>query len=524
MSDLLFVYIEDKKDRVASFEMMFDSVRKKFLNIDYKICTFESVLNSANFFSTNEIDYLILDLYDENSQTWEGLKILDNIKAADININTIIYTGDKLGAEGDVDFTERYKFVIKVLDKRKNNINGLKEYMVNLVSANVTDQFSIDSDYIDEFSQQLYFFGVNRLNQILVQVKENWRIPLEKSIRLYKMSSGFSGAVLLKFKYENTWYVLKVSNNVGMIESEIDRAKKYYPLFPSKFFNHIAPKAYYSTEKDAVGALIKIIDDTKTLFVKILEADSKESIVLIMEKIFFENGLMKHYESKLNSELSWTSILKKFSEGRFVTIKEVSVELESLLVNFNMDELEKFITKFRYRELNIDTVEHNGAQTLNHLDLHSKNILIQGVATPFLIDTGVMDYGYWCLDLCRLIVDLFINGIDHGRKEFYDIGKISDNIRVGVNVIKLQTLDSDKNNENIITVLNWLIENIEVIYKKYYTKWEFQLGLMKEFLQMSYRTGTVPHSKRALALELAYICMIEAECNVRDYRSEQSRV
>jgi hypothetical protein len=83
----------------------------------------------------------------------------------------------------------------------------------------------------------------------------------------------------------------------------------------------------------------------------------------------------------------------------------------------------------------------------------------------------------------------------------------------GLRLIKLEKLDLDARNANIICSLNWLTEHAQNIYVSYFTLWEFQLGLMKEFLQMSYRTGTVPHSKRALALELAYQCMLEAEKN-----------
>jgi hypothetical protein len=153
---------------------------------------------------------------------------------------------------------------------------------------------------------------------------------------------------------------------------------------------------------------------------------------------------------------------------------------------------------------------------LCHSDFHSRNILVNNNKSIFLIDTGLIDKNYWCADICRLIVDIFINKIDKGEREFYDIDLISENIDLGHKLIQFEQIPLIRKNENAIHLLNWLIEWVEKIYDGYFLKWQFQLGLMKEFLQMTYRTGSVPPNKRAIALDLAYLCMIEAEKNVPD--------
>ena len=303
--------------------------------------------------------------------------------------------------------------------------------------------------------------------------------------------------------------------NKKLLEDEYTKAEKFYPLFPSKFFNRIETKKFYTSSKETIGIVIKLIPNSNTLFDYVLRSGDKNEVESVLFEIFYNNGLKDHYNTQKQSNENWTNIFNKFKNGRFITIKEVYKELKPLLNSFDIDKIQQLIEKDDFNQLNAIKLAHKGVKTLNHLDLHSKNILVQGKNIPFLIDTGVMDYGYWCFDLCRLLVDLLINGIDINQKEFYDINAIAKNIVIGQNLIKLEPIEYDSKNDRIIDAMNWLTSKANDIYSSYFNLWEFQLGLMKEFLQMSYRTGSVPHSKRALALELSYICMIEANENVR---------
>ncbi|MBA7535048.1 hypothetical protein ES705_27298 [subsurface metagenome] len=68
----------------------------------------------------------------------------------------------------------------------------------------------------------------------------------------------------------------------------------------------------------------------------------------------------------------------------------------------------------------------------------------------------------------------------------------------------------DSKNEIIYRTINWLTEKCDEIYGDLYYKFEFQLGLMKEFLQVVWSSDTVPYSKGAVALITAHDCMLQA--------------
>lgn len=131
-----------------------------------------------------------------------------------------------------------------------------------------------------------------------------------------------------------------------------------------------------------------------------------------------------------------------------------------------------------------------------------------------IIDTGLLGYKHWSLDIARLIVNIFIMGIDTENINYYELSSIEKDLIIAEKILERREIDFDGVNDNAIAALNWLIENVENIYDDLYTLFEFQLGLMKEFLQLAYRIESVPPGKRALALIVAHKCMIAANRSV----------
>lgn len=515
MNKFKLVICEDNESLKPVLESYCIELQKKYDYLEYEFSDFQTLLKVDNSYE-NTADLILLDLLDE-SDTEEllGVRILEIIKNRDIKIPLIVYTSlkDAKGAIINVnDLRRDYPFAVFV-QKYDVGQTVVKDELELKIKNKLKDQFEINSDYEDEFNQQLHLLGKSKLNQILFDIKTHYEIAPNKKVELFKLKSGFSGAVLFKFKVENTEYVLKISNDIKLLEDEFSKAEKYYSLFPPKFFNRIETRKFYNSSKDTIAIIIKLIPNSITLLDFILKSEISTDISSIFHEIYFNNGLKVHYETQIRDNISWTEILKKFKNGRFINIIEVYKELKPLLHNFNLSAVKNLIEEDDYNKLNSIKIAHRGTVILNHLDLHSKNILIQGENTPFLIDTGIMDYDYWCFDICRLLADLLINGIDIDKKEFYDIQSIPKNIKLGLSLIQLEPVVYDSKNDRIIDSINWLTANARNIYKDYFSHWEFQLGLMKEFLQISCRTGSVPHSKRALSLELAYLCMIEAEKN-----------
>ncbi|HBZ26453.1 MAG TPA: hypothetical protein DEO54_09525 [Rikenellaceae bacterium] len=521
MSKFKIAHWDDDPIIIMRLKSVCHDLNSRYGNIEYTDINFTSVLIETDEI-INNYNLLIIDLLDENnSKKLIGFDILEKFKNEKITFPIIVYTTAKREKGSDIDintYEEKYPEVVFIKKSEDADTSRIKREVEKIIKENLQDQFEVTSDYINEFSQQLRFFGRDKLNQILFEVKKHFELPIDEKLNLSKLKSGFSGAILFKFSVENTGYVLKISNEVDVLESEFDKSKSYYHLLPTKLFNWLDGQKFYTPSKQTVAIVIKLVPNSKTLFDYIINAKGKDNVEKVLNSFFFVSGMQKHYKSQRAVPIKWASIFEKFKNDRFLTIKEVYRELESLLKNFDLKKVEELILNEDFGKLNSKTLTKLGGVTLNHLDLHSKNILIEDDETPILIDTGGLGYGYWCLDVSRLLVDLFINGFGYNKvgghtREFFDVNSFDNYFAIGQKIVSLEQLDYDSKNDRLIDSINWLTSNVASIYEDDFSLWEFQLGLMKELLQVSYRTGSVPHSKRALALELAYFCMNEAEKN-----------
>jgi len=521
MTKFAIAHWDDSKTIIYRLQAVCNDLDEKYGEIHYSEVDYKSILSDADKI-LGDYNLLILDLLDESdSKKMPGFDILEILKNKKIKIPTIVYTTAKREEGSDIDlnkYEDKYAGVVFIKKSEDADTSRIKKEIEKIIKECLQDQFEIDSEYLNEFSQQLRFFGRDKLNQILFEVKRHFHIPRDEKLKLSKLKSGFSGAILFKFTLENTGYVLKISNEVELLESEYERAKSFYHMFPTKLFNWLDGQKFYTPSRQTVAIVIKLVPDSTTLFDFIIHADSKERVENVLDSFFFKTGMKKHYKSQRQESESWTTIFDKFRTGRFLTIVEVNKELKSLVKDFDIEIVENLIINADYGKLNSKTLSKKGGVTLNHLDLHSKNILIEDNETPILIDTGGLGYGYWCLDISRLIIDLFINGFGYSKevgytKNFFAVHLIDDYLSLGKKIICLKRIEYDTENDRLIDSINWLTSNVKSIHEDDFTLWEFQLGLMKELLQVSYRTGSVPHSKRALALDLASFCMIEAEKN-----------
>ncbi|WP_452225755.1 hypothetical protein [Lacinutrix cladophorae] len=513
MSNFKIGFCDDSKGRVGLINAMIRSLKSQYDFIqEPKEISFKDILEN-NILDTLNLDLLILDLYDEKTDKWLGIDALELIKTSGLNVQTIIFSGDKEGAERNRNFSKEYKFVISEIDKNKGKIGGLSELIEEELLNKLPNQYLMNENDL-VLKLQISSIGENNLNQIFKIVKDKFEI--EDKIEIKRMVSGYSGAVLFKFTHKSTSYILKASKEIQKLSQELKNSKEYYHKFPSRFFNYIDSEEIKTKNGEVLSMIIKLIDDGKTLFDFIKENNE----VGIFDKIFTNDYRLKsHYKKNRGKKHIWCDIFERFSNEKYSVIDSIAQELSPLLSmgsnEFNLSNIKNLIKGKSFENLDINKLKDQNYQVLNHGDLHSRNILIEG-DSPYLIDTGGIDYSYWCSDICRLVVDLFIKGLDNGRKEYYDINKISDNVSIGKLLIKRDSIDLDKVNDNYINSINWLSKNVEIVYDDLFFEYQYQLGLMKEFLQVSYRVDTIPPNKRAIALLLAYQCMMLANKNVYD--------
>jgi hypothetical protein len=461
-------------------------------------------------------EIIILDMYENTINV--GNTVLNTIKELKLDIPTIIYTqGSKedypidysrLSSENPFIFGE--EITKGKIDKLKDRI---KEIIENKYLPN-ENLYTIDGDDMS-LKAQIQLIGEQYLNKILRKVKEH--LNYNQKFNLERISPGFSGAVVFKLKHENKTHILKISNNIGKLRNEYEK-RKNYTNFPSIFRINI--------EKDFgiqsfYAILIENVHTSQSLFEWLKSIDNQINIENYFEKLYSNvNGLTHFYTNNKdpNEMVKFTQIFEIFTKSyAFVaaSIKELKPLIDKYSTDFNESNIKNLILNGIYDKIDKGNLTGDKHRLLCHGDFHSNNIMIQG-NDPIIIDTGGIKYDYWCMDICRLIVHLFIVGFDQEKFKYFDISKIPDNLGVAKKIITLDRLSFDDINNGYICAINWLINNVEKIYDSLYCKWEFQLGLCKEFLQMSYRVNSIPPNKRAIALLAAYKCISEANISFQN--------
>jgi len=337
------------------------------------------------------------------------------------------------------------------------------------------------------------------------------------------MSLGFSGAILFKLKYDASKYVLKMSKEIHKIKKEYENARKLYRIFPDRLKISIEPEEYYSFDDIVLGYFMKSVEDAETLFDFIQNASNLESINNILKDLFLHSkGLKSHYTANAgNTQKDWTYIFNRINESKILLISNSYRDVSSIVKEYH-DEIQ--IENFRrlaiqndYDKISVQTLlddRYKKNVVLVHGDFHAKNIMIQDEVYPKIIDTGLMEYAHWSSDISRLIVNLFISGVDFKSVEFFQVGSIERYIEMLGCIMNRNPISMDGKNDNILTAINWLISNVKEIHYCF-ELFEYHLGLMKEFLQVSYRLDTVPANRRAFALIAADMLMKKANEQIK---------
>jgi len=461
-----------------------------------------------------EFNLVILDMFDDNTGKPIGDTILNCINGKERKIPTIIFT--QATVKGiTTDFKTRYnKFPFILGDKiTKDDLDGLIERIEEHIINSEIDEDFFEIDIDDIFLRaEIMAIGKKNLNEILYKIKHYKKVK-DKFI-IERMSSGFSGAAVFKLKYDNQTSVLKISRDIETLKEEHKRALKSYLEFPSQLRINIKSKPYFNSEVLAI--LIENVGNSVPLFDWLKINQKKEKIGQLFKNLFLDNGLKEHYKDKRSEkkENKFPYIFTKFNDIRFSMVRKAIKELKPIIEGKEFDEsnIKNLIENRSFKKIDKENLlddKYKKELVLCHGDFHSNNILIQG-NNPVIIDTGGIEYDYWCMDICRLIVHLFIVGFDKNTYDYYDLNKIDENLEIAEKIISLQQIELDGINDGFIYAINWLLENVENIYDDLFSKWEFQLGLMKEFLQASYKTYYILPNKRAIALLSAYQCMLSA--------------
>jgi thiamine kinase-like enzyme len=522
MTNFKILICEDNSSDKLNIELHIKSVIRELVDfgLSYESVDFESIFQELE----NDYDLIILDLYDEKSSSDKGSQVLMH-NAEKNKIPTIIYTsvGDNLEFDLNSKKSE-YPFLLGKFTKMSNSGEEIKRFLKGyIISSNGHKFYHVYNKNDKKLNFAIKHLGDAQFNFILYSFKSQNEI--KDDIIVYPMTLGWSGAVLFKLKINNDFHILKLSKDIEGLKKELENSKRLYSNFPSQLINPIFPLEYYSFDNSVFGFSIKSIEESTPLLSFIISKNTKpENIKKILNELYLStNSLKNHYSLKKNNNNGdWTSIYDKINEGKIEWIidsyKNLKIIVDKFYPTINIENFRSLCIYDHYINLNNKKLLDDSFKkdfVLSHGDFHANNILIQG-ERPFIIDTGAMRYQHWALDIARLIVSLYILGFDKDKFEYFDLNRIEYNIKIGENIIDLIHLEinDSEENSNISIAINWIIDNIQNIYETQFSLFEFQLALMKEFLQVSYRIETVPPNKRALALILAEKCLIKANLNV----------
>lgn len=510
---------EDLQSVKTDFKIKNLEYKKKEKRIELKQIQFtdhrkliEEIENGDKF------DIVIVDIFDDSKKTKIGENILSAIKAEGSKIPVIIFTkGHYKGQLINDNYCDKYDFLLGDVihkDEKKKFIDRIE----NFVMDNIDDQFILNED--DAFLQaEIMAIGKNNFNKILFSIGPE--IDFDGLFQVERMSTGFSGAAIFKLIYNDKTSLLKISKDKKGLKDEIEKAKRYYSEFPTTLTYHINYNEY--SNDDVVAYLLKEVKDGDTLFDWLKKENDKRRIEKLLDNLYLSNEkLASHYKINRNDNehVKFKRIFKTFDNSiKYSMVKKAMNELKPIIENkdsfkFNQHDIETLLRSNRYDYINVEDLTKTKNTVLCHGDFHSKNILVQG-ESPIIVDTGGLGYDYWTSDISRLIVHLYIEGIDAEKYDFFDLGRIPHNLEIAEEIINLKIIELDGVNDSYINAINWLISHVAEIYDDLFSKWEFQLGLLKELLQISYRTR-LPASKRSLALIAAYRCLIAANDEIKD--------
>jgi len=512
-------HYDDSEDDLTLIPYSLNYIAKDDYGIEIVSVLESSVSKSIEKIKENNFDLIILDMLDQKNENKKtGIIILDYLKDSGMKIPVIIYTGAPTSIDDFNPLKEKYDFIVQILLKRPSK-DEIKKVFSEFLERNelIPIIFSYDSDNYD-LKAEVNSIGSNNINTLLVRIKRHFKLT-QPDFKLNKITSGLSGACIFRVEYDiqsNTKsFLLKVSRDKDAIRKEFINAE-FYKNLPAQFrleYNTSIPKQ--ELENEACSAiLIEYAENASTFFDWLMKKEirSNESIInSLLTELFLNNGLTNFYSSNKSKDTKkYNYIFAKLDERRISFIKKAINDLRPILTKsisslFDEDIINQIIFSKTYKNItyqdNKNATEKN--LILSHGDFHAKNLLISSTNRPTIIDTGGFCYDYWCSDISRLIVHLFIEGIDNGAYDFFDNDKQIERVKTAKEIIEGKEIaveSDDSVNNGFIHAINWLRKNAATIHSEFYSDWEFQLNIGLEFLKASYKTVTLPPCKRVLAL------------------------
>ena len=515
MSIKIVIY-EDSAEDYSFFESIITSLNHKYeskggpLNIEVQ--HYDDHVQLMNFLQHGlKCDIIILDMFKDDEKSNVGVIILDVLKNIDNTIPVIIYTLGMRGALDDIkNIGNEYSFVRGGAIDKKDKVGLAKRIESIIFSRRVV--YSYDNDDLIVLNV-IDIVGEDVLSNIIRMAVQE--LNIKEGVVLEGVVSGYSGALLLRLSRDNSKPILlKLSKNIKKAIREHEQALHLYREFPDHVIHAYFNKAIQVD--DFYAFMFNEVCGGDTLFAFLSESDDLENIEQIFHELFLSgHGLSYHYLSHLGEEKKYTFLL----EGMFVGCKKMLVkvalnELMSILNQYaySFNDLESFLETGKYDKIDPANMVGNAYKKpliLCHGDMHAKNIILQDNRL-MLIDAGGVGYKYWCVDVCRLLVNMFILGLDYDTVDYYDLAKIKDYYESLDSMLDLREMTMAVNRNGFLCAINWLIKNVKKIYKQCFTHWEFCLGLMAEFIKMTYKNETIPPNKRALCFLAAEKCLKKA--------------
>ena len=465
-------------------------------------------------------DLIILDLLDNSTAQYSGIDALKhNMKA----VPTLIYSNTfaQIGFDKNA-YQLKYKFLLDVMVKSSEGGDNLIDYLYNYILDSKTGSlcFVKYNDFDQSLSLGIDYIGESRFNSIVRDINNNMGLKLPI---VYPMTLGYSGALLFKLAYDQQEYVLKLSKEIDKLELEHNNARRLYRIFPDRLLITIEHEKYSSFDNQIIGYFMKHVKDSETFLQYTLDSKVPDKISEKLHDLFLKpKGLKYHYNNTKSDLKDWSYIFNKMDEGKLLLVEksynEVKPIIDKIGMVINIDSFTRLVVQNNYENINkfkLLDEKYKKPLVLAHGDFHAKNIMVQDDLYIKIIDTGLMRYAHWTTDISRLIVNLLLAAVDYRNVNFFNVESIQRYIDILNHIINMNPIPLDNVNDNVFTAINWLVTNITIIYDDFEV-FEYQLGLMKEFLQASYRFDTVPANRRAFALISADILMKSANANLKN--------
>jgi len=402
---------------------------------------------------------------------------------------------------------------------------------INDKTANYSLSDKIKGYALDDSKEKI---GEARLKDIIFNIT-NKQV---QQATVHYLNPGLSGAIVLRIQLTATAGELLVKfsktkedlqkelNNVPPIQSALSQNfVKYRPLIIKS--NDNKWHAIYSQFFNGV-----------TLRDYILEPNQNREIPTALNTIFIE-GLGDFYRKQYENPFRAITQVKddgtplaglqkyisatKPKQSPIARILLFMEQFGSLLAEYTQTEentdstLVAFDNKFVYNALHkndlglaepvVKSIKTEPLGCQSHGDLHAKNIMIAENGYRFVfIDPDHSDLAFWANDVARLMVDVFVNGIDYQKDAEHKWEHFNQWRKTAAQVVQFSTITLDEvlaghePNHRIVEAMTWFQENLGNIFGNIADKrWEFQLALAMEFLRAGYREQ-LPTPKRVLGL------------------------